>query len=114
MLGVLQPRIDIEGPTPAGGFEASYQTPYQAHVPMEPQNCLADVRADRCVVWAPTQNPQDVQEHVQRAIGRPTDVNVTNVGGGFGRRLEVDFAVEAAETSKAVGAPVQVSWTRED
>ena len=114
IMGVLQPRIDLEGPLPAGAIEAFYETPYQAHATMEPQNCVADVRANVCEVWAPTQNPQDVQSYVQKAVGRPTQVHVTNMGGGFGRRLQVDFALEAAETSKAVGAPVQVVWTRED
>jgi isoquinoline 1-oxidoreductase beta subunit len=95
-------------------IEAVYETPYLAHAPMEPVNCVADVREDRCEIWAPTQNPQAVQEYVRDSVGVPTDVHVTLLGGGFGRRLEVDFAVEAARVSKGASAPVQVVWTRED
>jgi isoquinoline 1-oxidoreductase beta subunit len=95
-------------------IEAVYETPYLAHATMEPMNCVADARADACEVWAPTQNPQAVQEYVQSAVGVPTTVHVTLLGGGFGRRLEVDVAVEAAKVSKAAGAPVQVVWTRDD
>jgi CO/xanthine dehydrogenase Mo-binding subunit len=114
MRGRLLKAIAGERPKPTGALEAFYETAYLAHAPMEPLSCVADVRADRCEVWAPTQNPQDVQSYVRDAVGVPTTVNVTSIGGGFGRRLEVDFAVEAAETSKAVGRPVQVMWTRED
>jgi isoquinoline 1-oxidoreductase subunit beta len=95
-------------------IEAIYETPYLAHATMEPMNCVADVRADACEVWASTQNPQAVQQYVQSAVGVPTTVHVTLLGGGFGRRLEVDVAVEAAKVSKAAGAPVQVVWTRDD
>lgn len=95
-------------------IEARYETPFAAHAAMEPVNCIADVRADSCRIIAPTQNPQDVQSYVSDAIGLPTEVQVTLIGGGFGRRLEVDFAIEAAEVSRAAGSPVQVVWTRED
>lgn len=95
-------------------LEAVYETPYLAHAPMEPVNCVADVQANQCTVWAPTQNPGEVQTFVQNAVGVPTTVNVTLLGGGFGRRLEVDYAIEAAQVSKAAGVPVQVVWTRDD
>jgi isoquinoline 1-oxidoreductase subunit beta len=95
-------------------IEAIYETPYLAHAAMEPGNCVADVRADGCEIWAPTQNPQIAQRLVRQALGVPTTVHVTLLGGAFGRRLEVDYAVEAAHVSKAAGAPVQVVWTRED
>jgi isoquinoline 1-oxidoreductase beta subunit len=95
-------------------LEAVYETPYLAHAAMEPINCVADVRPDGCEIWAPTQNPQDVQSFVQSRVKVPTQVYVTLIGGGFGRGLEVDYAIEAAEVSKAVGKPVQVVWTRED
>jgi len=110
----LQKLVASVPPGSSSAIEAEYTTPYLAHAPMEPLSCVADVRSDHCEVWAPTQNPVDVQKFVQDAVGVPTVVHVTMVGGGFGRRLEVDFAVEAAETSKAVGHPVQVLWTRED
>src|SRR5207253_2672217 len=68
-------------------------------------------------LWAPTQVPQDVRDSVATAIELDPDqvkVNVTLMGGGFGRRLEHDYAVEAALVSKAINAPVKVLWTRED
>jgi isoquinoline 1-oxidoreductase beta subunit len=80
-------------------------------------NATAHVRPDACEVWAPTQNPQGTQETAARLAGLPPEkvtVHTTLLGGGFGRRGEVDFVVDAVETSKAVGAPVKVIWTRED
>jgi isoquinoline 1-oxidoreductase beta subunit len=68
-------------------------------------------------VWAPTQVPDDTQETVAKLLGIAQDqvvVHTTFLGGGFGRRLETDFVVEAVQVSKAVGSPVQVLWTRED
>ena len=106
--------IAREDPTSLRTIEAVYQTPYLAHAAIEPVNCVADVKSSRCELWLPTQNPQAVQEFVSESLGMTTDVHVTLIGGGFGRKLEVDFALEAAEVSKAVGAPVQVVWTRED
>lgn len=96
---------------------AIYELPYLAHASLEPQNCIADVREDRCVVWAPTQNPAEARRQAARTAGlsnAAVEVNVTLLGGGFGRRLEVDYVVEAVEVSKAVGKPVQVIWDRED
>jgi isoquinoline 1-oxidoreductase subunit beta len=98
-------------------LEASYQLPFMAHAPMEPGNCTAQFEARSCELWAPTQVPQDVRDSVAQAIGLAPDqvrVNVTLMGGGFGRRLEHDYGVEAALVSKAAQAPVQVLWTRED
>jgi isoquinoline 1-oxidoreductase beta subunit len=101
---------------------AEYQLPFMAHAPMEPGNCTAHYRGSTCELWAPTQVPQDCRNEVGKAVGLDPDqvkVNVTLMGGGFGRRLEFDYAVEAALVSKAVfdskiGAPVKVIWTRED
>ena len=98
-------------------IEATYQYPFYAHAPLEVMNCVADVRADRCAVWVPTQAPNSLQEAVADSLGmkpEQVEVNVTLIGGGFGRRLAVDYALEAAELSKAVKAPVQVLWTRAD
>ncbi|MCI0420607.1 MAG: molybdopterin-dependent oxidoreductase, partial [Acidobacteria bacterium] len=103
--------------TAAKKIEAYYELPYQAHAPMEPMNCTADVRADRCEIWAPTQFPQFVNEHAVRITGLPSHaitVHITLLGGGFGRRIQGDYALEAVEISKAVSAPVKVIWTRED
>jgi isoquinoline 1-oxidoreductase beta subunit len=98
-------------------IEATYQYPFYAHAPLEVMNCVADVRADRCTIWVPTQAPNSLQEAVADSLGmkpEQVEVNVTLIGGGFGRRLAVDYALEAAELSKAVKAPVQVLWTRAD
>jgi isoquinoline 1-oxidoreductase subunit beta len=96
---------------------AEYRLPFMAHAPMEPGNCTADYRGTTCELWAPTQVPQDCRDSVAQAVGLDPDqvkVNVTLMGGGFGRRLEHDYAVEAALASKAANAPVKVIWTRED
>ena len=109
-------------PQPAQGGDASmlevqYEIPYLAHATMEPMNCTADVRPDRCEVWAPSQDPQTAKRTAQAITGLPPEavtVHVTMVGGGFGRRHQPDFVEEAVQISKAVGAPVKVVWTRED
>jgi isoquinoline 1-oxidoreductase beta subunit len=96
---------------------AVYEMPYLAHAAMEPLNCTADVRTDSCVIWVPTQNPRDAKNRAIAITRLPSDavtVNVTMIGGGFGRRLEVDYVDEAVGLSQAVNAPVQVVWTRED
>jgi isoquinoline 1-oxidoreductase subunit beta len=98
-------------------IEAEYQLPFMAHAPMEPGNSVADFHGDSCEIWAPTQVPQDVRDSAGQALGIDPDkvkVNITLLGGGFGRRLEHDYAVEAALVSKAVNTPVKVIWTRED
>jgi len=98
-------------------IEAEYQLPMMAHAAMEPGNCAAHFRGSNCELWAPTQVPQDVRDSVAQAIGLDPDnvkVNVMLMGGGFGRRLEHDYGVEAALVSKAANIPVKVLWTRED
>ena len=88
-----------------------------AHAPLEPGNCTAHFRGSSCEVWGPMQWPPDVRDAVAKAVGLDPDqvkVNVTLMGGGFGRRLEHDYAVEAALVSKAANVPVKVIWTRED
>ena len=98
-------------------IESAYETPMLAHAPMEPENCFAHFLGTTCEIWAPTQVPQDVRDSVATAVRlKPENVhvNVTLLGGGFGRRLEHDYAVEAALVSKAINAPVKVMWTRED
>lgn len=106
-------------PTKAAGrhVSAEYELPFMAHAPMEPGNCTAHYQGTKCELWAPTQVPQDCRDSVATAIGLDPDqvkVNVTLMGGGFGRRLEHDYAVEAAQVSKAINGPVKVIWTRED
>jgi isoquinoline 1-oxidoreductase beta subunit len=97
--------------------EATYVFPFQAHATMEPMNCTADVRADRAEIWAPTQTDVRTLAQIVRVTGLPENavtMHCVMMGGGFGRRLFSDYAAEAAEVSKAVGAPVQVLWTRQD
>jgi isoquinoline 1-oxidoreductase subunit beta len=98
-------------------FSAVYELPLLAHATMEPMNCTADVRADGCDLYVGTQVQQMAQAAAAEAAGlKPEQVNVhtTLLGGGFGRRLEVDFVPAAVMASKALGAPVKLIWTRED
>jgi isoquinoline 1-oxidoreductase beta subunit len=98
-------------------IEAVYEVPFLAHAPMEPVNCTAHFRDGSCELWAPTQIPGAAAESVASALGIPRErvkVHVTFIGGGFGRRLIQDYAVEAALISRDAGAPVQVVWSRED
>ena len=97
--------------------EAVYEVPFLAHATMEPMNCAADVRADGCDIYAPTQFQTINQMTGAKITGlKPEQVRVhtTFLGGGFGRRAEQDFIAEAVQISKATGAPVQVTWSRED
>jgi isoquinoline 1-oxidoreductase beta subunit len=98
-------------------LRAEYRLPYLAHATMEPMNCTADVRDDGCTIWAPTQAPTRARDSAARRLGLPADkvaVHVTLAGGGFGRRVEDDFALEAVDLSRALRRPVQVLWTRDD
>jgi isoquinoline 1-oxidoreductase beta subunit len=98
-------------------IEALYETPFLAHAAMEPMNCLAHFKEGKVELWAPTQNPQAAQSAVAKALGLKDEdvtVYVTFSGGGFGRRGDVDYAVEAAEISKHAGRPVKLTWTREE
>jgi isoquinoline 1-oxidoreductase beta subunit len=98
-------------------LSATYLLPLLAHATMEPMNCTADVRADGCDLYVGTQVQQIAQTTAATAAGlKPEQVRVftTLIGGGFGRRLDIDFIPAAVEASKAVGAPVKVIWTRED
>jgi isoquinoline 1-oxidoreductase beta subunit len=98
-------------------IEARYHVPYAVHTPMAPPVCTAVVEEDRCEVWAPTQAPQWARGEVAAMLDLPEDavtVNVTLLGGAFGRKSKPDFVVEAAMLAKKLGRPVQVVWTRED
>ncbi len=101
----------------SGVLEATYSLPYLAHAPMEPMNASAHVTPERCRVWAPTQSPgaaRDVAVAITGLDYEQVSVYPTYMGGGFGRRSEIDFVIEAVEVSRAVEAPVQVIWSRED
>ena len=100
-------------------FDVVYDMPYLAHAPMEPLNCVADVKADSCEVWVGTQF-QTVDAMTAAGITglKPNQIKLhtTLLGGGFGRRavLDAHFVSEAVQVSKAIKAPVKVVWTRED
>jgi isoquinoline 1-oxidoreductase beta subunit len=99
--------------------EAAYSYPFISHASMEPQNCTAWFKPEtgKLELWAPTQNPAAGQALVASTFGLPKEsitVHITRSGGGFGRRLSSDFIVEAAAIAQQVGAPVKLTWTRED
>src|SRR5258706_3409537 len=97
--------------------EADYYVPLLAHASMEPMVALAEFKDDKATLWAPTQNPQAVQDIVSKELGiAKEDVicHVTLLGGGFGRKSKPDYVAEAAVLSKKMGRPVKVVWTRED
>jgi isoquinoline 1-oxidoreductase beta subunit len=97
--------------------EASYYAPLLAHAAMEPPAALASYKDGKVEVWAPTQSPQGAQDAIAAAVGVKKEdviVNVTLLGGAFGRKSFPDFAVEAAVLSKKTGKPVKVVWSRED
>ena len=99
-------------------IESLYLYPFAAHASVEPVNCTAFVTDDRCEIWSPTQTPNAVHQAAAEILGMAPEnvtVNVTLLGGGFGRRLGVDFDREAVEVAKRLpGTPVQLVWSRED
>jgi isoquinoline 1-oxidoreductase beta subunit len=98
-------------------LKAEYISPMQAHAPLEPMNFTASVKDGKCLLVGPTQFQQGAHGAVAATLGlKPEDVTLktTFLGGGFGRRLELDFIVQAAQISKAVGKPVKLLWSRED
>lgn len=106
-------------PNTANGkvIEATYRGPFLAHATMEPMNTTADVRSDRCEVWSPNQVQLRARRAAAAVTGLPLEkclIHTTLLGGGFGRRLEADYVQEAVEVSKAIGAPVKLTWSRED
>ena len=104
-------------PSAAAKVDAAYELPFLAHATMEPMNCTAHVRPDGVDIWAPTQFQTGAQGLGAGVGGVPPEkvsVHTTYLGGGFGRRFELDFIQEALEASKATGAPVKVIWSRED
>ncbi len=99
-------------------LEAVYELPYQAHATMEPMTCVAEVRADACDLWVGTQFHESLQKVAAKITGLPLTsvaVHSTYLGGGFGRRSEMDFATDALEIAREMpGVPIKVVWTRED
>ena len=97
--------------------EAVYELPFAAHVCMEPMNCTVHIQSDSAEAWVPTQAPQWAQAVIAEAAKLPPEkviVHTTQMGGGFGRRYQADFVMEAAQVAKSLGKPVMVVWTRED
>jgi isoquinoline 1-oxidoreductase subunit beta len=98
-------------------IEAEYQCPFLPHNPMEPMNFFADVKADSATLAGPTQTPQNAQNQIGKLLNIPVEkitLELTKMGGGFGRRLNNDYALEAAELSSIIKSPVKVTWSRED
>jgi isoquinoline 1-oxidoreductase beta subunit len=98
-------------------LEASYSYPFISHTNLEPQNCLAHVQGNRADIWAPTQNPDGARKLAAQVLGiapEKIQVNITRIGGGFGRRLDSDPVAEAVAISQRLGVPVQVVWNRTD
>jgi isoquinoline 1-oxidoreductase beta subunit len=98
-------------------LEAIYELPFAAHVCMEPMNCTVHIDQDSAEAWVPTQGPQWAQAVIAEIAKLPPEkviVHTTLMGGGFGRRYQADFVMEAAQIAKASGKPVMVLWTRED
>ncbi len=101
----------------ASVIEAEYRTPMAFHAHLEPQAATADVRSDRVEVWAASQFPLRLREFIAAALDRPEEeitVTPTYLGGGFGRKIGAEAAVEAARLSAAAGRPVHVGWTRSE
>ena len=98
-------------------IEALYESPLQAHATMEPMNCTAYVQKDKCQVWAGTQDPNGARKIASKITGlskKKVEVNVTFLGGGFGRRAFNDYVNEAVEISKKMMKPVKMIWSREE
>jgi isoquinoline 1-oxidoreductase beta subunit len=98
-------------------LEAVYETPFLAHATMEPMSCAVEITIDGCNVWTGTQAQTLAQLTIGKLLDLPTEkvnIHTTLLGGGFGRRFEMDFVVQAAKIAKAVGAPVKLIWSREE
>jgi len=98
-------------------LSADYSVPLLTQAPLEPMNATARVSSDAAELWLPTQSQSGARDAVASALGLPAAsvvVHTTRMGGGFGRRLETDYAVQAALIARAVGAPVKLLWSRQE
>ncbi|HUQ81893.1 MAG TPA: molybdopterin cofactor-binding domain-containing protein [Gemmatimonadaceae bacterium] len=112
-------RGDVAAALAASGrrMTATYRAPFQGHAALEPLNCIAHVHDGRCEIWVGTQAPNEAQQDVAKLLGIPRErvtMHVTLLGGGFGRRLDYDYVIEAVELARKIDGPVQVVWSRED
>lgn len=109
--------VDAAFKSAAKVVTAEYQCPFLAHSPMEPENFFAHVKGDKVELVGPTQTPDRARQETATLLGIPPEnvtVEITRLGGGFGRRLRADYVIEAVEVSRAINAPVKVTWSRED
>ncbi len=109
--------VDVAFKSAAKVITCEYQCPFLSHTPMEPMNFFAHVRADGAELIGPTQTPEMARNETAKLLGLAPEqvtVELTRLGGGFGRRLKADYVLEAAELSSIIKAPVKVIWTRED
>ena len=109
--------VDAAFKSAAKVVKGEYQCPFLSHTPMEPMNFFAHVKDDGVELVGPSQTPGGARTAVSKLLNIPEDkitLELTRLGGGFGRRLKFDYVVEAAELSSIIKAPVKVIWTRED
>jgi isoquinoline 1-oxidoreductase beta subunit len=109
--------VDAALATAQRRITADYFIPHYAHAPMEVPNAVANFVEGKCEIWTPTQFPQQARTTVAEVLGVPVEnvtVKVTLLGGAFGRKSKPDYVAEAALLSRRIGAPVKVTWTRED
>ncbi|MFC5190850.1 molybdopterin cofactor-binding domain-containing protein [Algoriphagus aquatilis] len=109
--------VDVAFKSAAKVVTAEYQCPFVAHSPMEPENFFAHVQGDKVELVGPTQTPDRARQETATLLGIPPEnvtVEITRLGGGFGRRLRADYVIEAVEVSRSINAPVKVTWSRED
>jgi isoquinoline 1-oxidoreductase beta subunit len=116
---VVRNEGDVDNALAAGArrVSADYYVPHLAHAQMEVPTAVAHFVANTCETWSPTQNPTQARQTVAQVLGlndADVTVNVTLLGGGFGRKSKPDYVAEAALLSRLVGTPIKVTWTRED
>ncbi len=107
-------KVELDSPKV---LDLEYEVPYLAHATLEPMNCTASVTDNFCEVWAPTQNQEMSLDVTKEITGLDEDqirIHTTLLGGGFGRRIEIDYVTQAVTISKNLGKPVQVTWMREE
>ena len=116
VVGTARGDVDAANRSAARRIEADYAVPYLAHATMEPMNCTARVTDQGCELWAPSQGPIRLRDEVAQALGLPKEqvrVYRTFAGGGFGRRWQVDYGIQAALIAREMkGRPVKLIWSR--